>query len=193
MNFLRRDEHCTLISLSPKHSHATYFDSGSLEKKKNYDKIKEVLDDALTGFASTEGTTFVRTKFKFGRHVFNHVTEFPCVKQPESSKKEAYYALHHMRAFLLDQQNSTLPDHLKQWAEAKAKINDSDIRQEMYRIQQQFGAIIFRDVMTSGGIFYGGNIPNNRDIEDRLEMQGDYRKFMTRQGVLPFPKPSQKA
>ena len=98
-----------------------------------------------------------------------------------------------MRAFLLDQQNSTLPDHLKQWAKAKAKITDSDIRQEMYRIQQQFGAIIFRDVMTSGGIFYGGNIPNNRDIEDRLEMHGDYRKFMTRQGVLPFPKPSQKA
>ena len=126
---MRRDEHCTLISLSPKHSHATYFDSGSLEKKKNYDKIKEVLDDALTGFASTEGTSFVRKKVKFGRHVFNHVTEFPCVKQPENSKKEAYYALHHMRAFLLDQQNSTLPDHLKQWAEAKAKITDSDIRQ----------------------------------------------------------------
>uniref|UniRef100_A0ACD5YPA0 Uncharacterized protein n=1 Tax=Avena sativa TaxID=4498 RepID=A0ACD5YPA0_AVESA len=149
--YFPEDEHCTLISLSPKHSHATYFDSGSLEKKKKYDKIKEVLDDALTGFASTEGTTFVRTKVKFGRHVFNHVTEFPCVKQPENSKKEAYYALHHMRVFLLDQQNSTLPDHLKQWAEAKAKITDSDIRQEMYRIQQQFGAIIFRDVMTSGG------------------------------------------
>src|SRR3954469_18110766 len=72
LNFLRRDEHCTLISLSPKHSHATYFDSGSLEKKKNYNKIKEVLDDALTGYALTVGTTFVRTKVKFGRHIFNH-------------------------------------------------------------------------------------------------------------------------
>src|SRR4051812_41053773 len=132
--FLCRDVHGTLISLSPKNSQATYFDSGSLEKKKNYDKIKEVLDVALTGYAATEGTTFVRTKVKFGRHVFNHVTEFPCMKQPESSKKEAYYTLHHTRAFLLDQHNSTLPDHLKQWAEAKAQITDSDIGQEMYRI-----------------------------------------------------------
>ena len=120
--------------MSPKHSQATYFDSGSQEKKKNYDKIKEVLDDALTGYASAEGATFVRKKLKFGRHVFTHVTEFPCVKQPAGSQKEAYYALHHMRAFLLEQQNSTLPDHLKRWAEVKARINDSDIRQEMYRI-----------------------------------------------------------
>src|SRR3954469_17153438 len=75
LNFLCRDEQCTLISLSPKHSHATYFESGSLEKNKNYDKIKEVLDDALTCYASTAGTTFVRTKVMFGRHVFNHVME----------------------------------------------------------------------------------------------------------------------
>src|SRR4051812_48624447 len=51
-DFFRRDEHSTLISLSLKHSHATYCHSGSLEKNKNYNKSKELLDDALTGYAS---------------------------------------------------------------------------------------------------------------------------------------------
>ena len=108
---MRRDKRFTLISFCPKYSIATYFDSDS-KSKKDYENIKRVLDDALTGYASSGGS-FERPKLKYGKHVFTHVTEFPCVKQPPGSQKDAYYALHHMRAFVRDQQDLTLPDHLK--------------------------------------------------------------------------------
>jgi hypothetical protein len=46
-------------------------------------------------------------------HTFGHVTSFPCVKQPEGSQKEAYYALYQMRAYVRDHHNLTLPNSLK--------------------------------------------------------------------------------
>jgi hypothetical protein len=148
---LRRDKYCTLISFSPKHSHATYFDSGSATKK-DYGNIKRVLDDALTGYASNGGSFKGPGKVKCGNHVFTHVTEFPCVKQPPDSQKEAYYALHHMRGFVRDQQQLTLPAHLQKWAQTLAKIQDSDLRQEFYRIQHQFAEIIHHDVCKRGAL-----------------------------------------
>ncbi|KAK1648797.1 hypothetical protein QYE76_066602 [Lolium multiflorum] len=44
--YFPEDTYCTLISISPKYSLATYFDSGSA-KRKNYARIRGVLDDAL--------------------------------------------------------------------------------------------------------------------------------------------------
>ena len=70
--------------------------------KKDYGNIRSVLDDALTGYASKGGIFKGAGKVKKG--VFNYVPEFPCVKQPAGSQKEAFYALHHMRAFVRDQQ-----------------------------------------------------------------------------------------
>jgi hypothetical protein len=52
---LRRNKYYTLINISPRHSLATYFDSGSLVKKKYYNNIKSVLDDALDGYALKGG------------------------------------------------------------------------------------------------------------------------------------------
>ena len=79
---------------------ATYFDSGR-QSKKYYTNIKKVLDDALPGYAKSGGT-FRRPILRYGKHVFTHVTTFPCVKQPPGSQKDAYYALHHMRAIVRD-------------------------------------------------------------------------------------------
>jgi predicted nucleic acid-binding Zn ribbon protein len=66
---------------------ATYFDSDS-KSTKDYTNIKKVLDDALTGYAKSGGT-FERAICRYGKHVFTHITEFPCVKQPPSSQKDA--------------------------------------------------------------------------------------------------------
>jgi hypothetical protein len=51
---LRRDEYCTLIIIYTRYSLATYFDSGSA-RRKNYAKIRSVLDDALDGYAKQGG------------------------------------------------------------------------------------------------------------------------------------------
>lgn len=128
--------------------------------------------------------------------LFTHNTGFPCVKQPPGSQKDAYYALHHMRAFLRDQQNLTLPSHLRQWAESLARIHDSDLRQEFFRIQQQFAGIIYDDVLTKTGHFFAGRIAkSNRDIDIMLQVQGDDRTFMTmtRDGFIHAPEPSRKS
>ncbi|KAI4979506.1 hypothetical protein ZWY2020_016259 [Hordeum vulgare] len=87
-NFPSNDTHCTLILLSPKYSMATYFDSDR-QSKKDYTNIKKVLNDALPGYAKSGGT-FRRPIRRYGKHVFTHVTTFPCVKQPPGSQKDAY-------------------------------------------------------------------------------------------------------
>jgi hypothetical protein len=74
-----------------------------------------------------------------------------------------------------------------------ASIQDSNFIEEFFRIQQQFVIIIVHDVCRKGGLFYGGNVPPNSDIETHLQMQRDDRLFMTKEGILPFPEPSQKS
>jgi hypothetical protein len=59
--------------------------------KKHYENIKKVLDDVLIGYAGSGGT-FEKANRKYVKHVFTHVTEFPCVKKPPGSQKDAYYA-----------------------------------------------------------------------------------------------------
>ena len=148
---MRRDKYCTLICFTPKLSHATYFDSGSANKK-NYENIKKFMDDALNGYALAEGP-FKKKRIVDHKHVFTHKTEFHCVKQPAGSAKDAYYALHQMKAFERDQQNLTLPStHLKQWASNLARIQDDNLEESFFHIQQQFASIIVHDVNTRGGL-----------------------------------------
>ena len=59
-----RDKYCVLIILSPRWSIATYFDSGSLSIKKDYEGIKGVLNDALEGYAQKGGHFEKGGKFK---------------------------------------------------------------------------------------------------------------------------------
>ena len=111
---------------------ATYFDPDH-NSKIDYTNIKKVLDDALPGYAASGGT-FKRPARRYGRHVFTHNTTFPCVKQPPGGQKDAYYALHHMRAIVRDHHHLLLPDNLKDWAARLSAIQDADLRQEFFRI-----------------------------------------------------------
>ena len=91
---LSREKYCVTISLGPKWSSAQYFDSSNVTTKKNYNRIKGVLDDALEGYFQKGGTfdnnrAFIKTN---GKHGFRHMTEFPCIEQPTGSVKESFYA-----------------------------------------------------------------------------------------------------
>jgi len=147
---------------------ATYFDSDR-QSKKDYTNIKKVLDDALPGYAKSGGT-FRRPIFRYGKHVFTHVTTFPCVKQPPGSQKDAYYALHHMRMIVRDHHHLMLPNNLKEWATRLSAIQDEDIRQEFFRIQMEFPEIIYQDVLCTSGQFYLKYQPSNSEIETTLQM-----------------------
>ena len=157
---------------------ATYLDPDR-ESNKDYTNIKKVLDNVLSAY-SKSGGTFKKPVIKYGMHVFTHVTKFACVKQPLGGQKDAYYALHHMRAFVRDQQQLTLPDHLKHWAARLSEIQDADLRQEFFRIQSDLAGIISEDVLHNRGEFHLKNQPSNSDIEVMLKMQADDdRPFMT--------------
>ena len=77
---------------------AMYFDPNR-NSKIDYTNVKKVLDDVLPGYAKSGGT-FTRAVRKYNKHVFAHNTTFCCVKQPPGGQKDAYYALHHMRAIV---------------------------------------------------------------------------------------------
>ena len=111
-----------------------YFDPDR-DSKIDYTNIKKVLDDALPGY-TTSGGTFKRPARRYGRHVFTHNTTFPCVKQPPGGQKDAYYALHHMRAIVRDHNHLLLPNNVKDWATSLAAIQDAGLRQEFFRIQR---------------------------------------------------------
>ena len=157
---------------------ATYFDPNR-NSKIDYTNVKKVLHDVLPGYAKSGGT-FRRPIFKYGKHVFTHVTTFPCVKQPPGGQKDAYYALHHMRAIVRDHHHLLLPDSLKDWASRLSATQDADLRQEFFRIQSEFANIIHEDVLHTSGQFFRRYQPSNSEIDGMLQMQGDNdRDFMT--------------
>ena len=147
---------------------ATYFDSDR-QSKKDYTNIKKVLDDVLPGYARSRGT-FSRPIRRYGRHVFAHNTKFSFVKQPPGGQKDAYYALHHMRAIVRDHNHLLLPNSLKDWAARLSAIQDADIIQEFFRIQSEFAEIIHQDVLGTSGQFYLRYQPSNSEIDTTLQM-----------------------
>ena len=98
---------------------ATYFDSDR-QSKKDYTNIKKVLDDVLPDYAKSGGT-FTRPVRRY------HNTMFYCVNQPPGGQKDAYCALHHMRAIIRDHNHLLLPNNLKDWAASLSAIQDADI------------------------------------------------------------------
>ena len=109
-----------------------------------------------------------------------HNTTFACVKQPPGSQKDAYYALHHMRAIIRDSNHLRLPNNLKDWATRLSAILDADITQEFFRIQSEFAEIIHQDVLRTSGQFYLRSPLSNSEIDTMLQMQADNdRNFMT--------------
>ena len=157
---------------------ATYFDPNR-DSKMDYTNIKKVLDDAFPEYAASGGT-FKRPVRRYGRHVFTHNTTFPCVKQLPGGQKDAYYALHHMRAIVRGHNHLLLPNNVKDWAASLAAIQDADIRQEFFRIRSEFAEIIHQDVLHTSGQFYLKFQPSNSEIDTTLQMQADNaRDFMT--------------
>ena len=128
---------------------ATYFDLNR-NSKIDYTNIKKVLDDVLPVYAKSRGT-FTRAVRQYDKHMFSHNTKFCCVKQPPGGQKDAYYALHHMRAIVRDHHQLLLPDNLKDWAASLSALQDADIRQEFFRIQSEFAEIIHQDVLRTSG------------------------------------------
>ncbi|KAK1618240.1 hypothetical protein QYE76_023757 [Lolium multiflorum] len=188
--YFPEDTHCVLISIAPKFSLATYFDSGSA-KKKNYARIRGVLDDALEGYFK-KGGAFKEKAECFrddGKHKFKHVFEFPCVKQPENSTLDAFYVMHHLKGFVRDSQNLRLPSALRGWAEKLARINDDDLREDFQDTRVKLSHIIIQDVTTGGGPLHQGRALCKRDIEHRLKAQGDTRTWITKDLYKPFPEP----
>ena len=157
---------------------ATYFDP-NCNSMIDYTNVKKVLDDVLPGYAQSRGT-FTRPVRKYGKHIFSHNTKFCCVKQPPGGQKDAYYALHHMRAIVRDHHHLLLPDNLKDWAASLSAVQDADLRQEFFRIQSDFADIIHQDVLHTSGQFYLRYQPSNNEIDGMLQMQGENnRDFMT--------------
>ena len=157
---------------------ATYFDL-NCNSNIDYRNVKKFLDDVLPGYTKSGGT-FTRAVRKYGKHVFAHNMTFFCIKQPPGSQKDAYYALHHMRAIVRDHHHLLLPDNLKDWAATLSAIQDADLRQEFFRIQSEFADIIHQDVLHTSGQFFLRYQPSNNEIDGTLQMQGDNdRDFMT--------------
>ena len=192
---LSRDEYCVLISLCPKWSLAQYLDSSNLTKKKNYNRIRGVLDAALDGYAKAGGHFDKKGEFKRtnGTTGFKHVTEFPCIKQPAGTIKEAFYALHHLKGLVRDAEIMNAPPSLREWSTKMARvINDSDLREDFHRIQVKLSEIILEDVNTKGGPFYQGILFSQKAIEARLDAQGDIRTWNTKDCYKPFPARTKK-
>jgi hypothetical protein len=142
---LRRDIYCTFILVAPRYSVAVYLDSGSEAKTKNYAYIKGVLE----GYAKKGGDFRAGAKnVKDGRHMFKHVTKFPCVKQPPNSVKEATITCGRS-----SRTNTGLRRHLvlEDWAEEQARIEDAELRDDFFHIQNQIATILQEDVITRGG------------------------------------------
>ena len=102
-----------------------------------------------------------------------------------------------MKAFFNDMETKTLPSDLVKWAEKLACIQARNLRQQFFNIQEEIATIMYQGVIKTGGTFYGGYTPSNREIDERLAQQGDGRMFMqmakTRSGFINAPpKPTQE-
>jgi len=122
--------------------------------KKDYSAVRGVLDDALEGYAAAGGPFSKNSEFfkDDGRHRFKHVFEFPCVKQPAGSMRDAFYVLHHLKGVVRDCQILTLPSAVRGWAERLARINDDDLREDFHDSQVKLSHIINRDVVSRGDL-----------------------------------------
>lgn len=168
---------CVLICLNMRRSTALYLDSNSAIQK-DYTTIKTVLDGALTAYVAQGGTPPETTHVSFGTHVFKHTMKFPCAKQPANSKKDAFYALYHMKQYIHEMEMLTLPNDVVKWGERLATKPDLALRQAFFEIQEDIAALVHNGVVRSGGMFYAGNQPANRVIDERFAMQGDDRPMM---------------
>jgi hypothetical protein len=80
--------------------------------KKDYKRIRGVLDEAILFYSKNGGTFHEKGEFirpDTRKHGFKHVINFPCIKQPDGSMKEAFYVLHHLEGIVADAEMMRLP------------------------------------------------------------------------------------
>ena len=131
-----------------------------------------------------------KRKGRGGVPALHHIAQFACFSQPKNSERDAYCAIHQIRAFVRDAERLKLPEQLQRWAEHLGTIQDRDLQQEFYRIQETFMRIILHDVCTVGGTFYYDGAPlDNAEVERRIKAQGNIRPFTMKEGIRPFPAP----
>ncbi len=190
---LSRDKYCTLVLLCPKWSLAQYFDSSSTTVKKDYKRIRGVLDEALLFYSNNGGIFAEKGKFqcpKSKKLRFKHVIDFPCIKQPDDSIKEAFYVLHHLKVLVADAEMMSLPPSMRDEHKMAGEITDADLREDFHRIQVKLTDILIEDVCNGSGVLHQSRALCKRDIQDRLRRQGDTRTWTTRDMCKPFPEPS---
>jgi hypothetical protein len=178
---------CVLICLNMKRSTALYLDSSSAIRK-DFTRIKSVLDGALTTYVAHGGAPPETPHVNFGAHVFKHQMNFDCAKQPANSNKDAFYAIHHMKQYAHEVEQLTLPSDVVRWGERLSTTPDPTLRQAFFEIQEDIATIMHNGVNRLGGMFYGGNQPANKAIDERLALQGDGRMMTmlanTKKGLL---------
>ena len=163
--------------------------------KKDYTRIRGVLDEAILGYSKNGGTfdkkgEFIRPDTK--KIGFKHVIDFPCIKQPADSMKEAFYVLHHLKGFVADAEMMSLPPSQRDPIKMTGEINDADLREDFHRIQVKLSEIILEDVCNRSGLLHQLRGLSKRDIEERLHRQGDGRTWTTKDMYKPFPEPLKK-
>ncbi|KAK1646094.1 hypothetical protein QYE76_063899 [Lolium multiflorum] len=55
-------------------------------------------------------------------HGFKHVIDFPCIKQPAGSIKEAFYVLHHLKGFVEDAEMMSLPPKMTYYVVFEGRV-----------------------------------------------------------------------
>jgi hypothetical protein len=195
LHVLSRDTYCTLVVLCPKWSLAQYFDSSSTTTKKDYNRIRSVLDEAILFYSKNGGIFHEKGKFirpDTKEQGFKHVINFPCIKQPDDSMKEAFYVLHHLKGFVADAEMMRLPPSKRDPKKMAGEISDADLREDFHRIQVKLSEIIVEDVCNRSGLLHQLRGLCKRDIEERLHRQGDGRTWTTKDMYKPFPEPMNK-
>ncbi|KAK1680061.1 hypothetical protein QYE76_040909 [Lolium multiflorum] len=135
------DKYCTLVILCPKWSLAQYFDSSNTTTKKDYKRIRGVLDEAILGYSKNGGTFDKKGEFirpDTGKLGFKHVIDFPCIKQAADIMKEDFYVLHHLKGFVADAEMMSLPPSMRDPNKMAGEINDADLREDFHRIQMTY-------------------------------------------------------
>ena len=191
---MRRDNYCILIVGYPRQAYVQYLDS-SRDKPKDYSKIKDVIDKAITGYAAKVGdaamTPVPNAKRVRGCIKCVHMTNFPSLKQsdPENGM-DAWFAILQMREHVRDRENLLLPSSLRARGVGMAEAEYSAIRSEFRTIQRTICSIIHNEVCTAGGVFFYNHVrPTNDEIKARILRCRDPRPFNSLDGCLNFPPP----
>ena len=132
--FAQRGVGGILIYVYPQYSYALYLDSSMNIKKKDYTHIKNVLDSAIFTYILTGGYIKVK-KYRNKAPTFGHKTNFWWIQQPNGSRADGFYLMHHMIDFRRDRQrlrmSSNFGDaHLLSWATSIGSTLDHRMRAE---------------------------------------------------------------